>query len=73
MCSVQGVRHVNLRNANAHLYVWTFLTVFLSILDLGLGVAFAIDYDTLRVNKRRVSAKRNALNLIPFHRITPTV
>lgn len=45
------VRYVNLRNANYFLFVWIFLTVALSILDLGLGVAFGIDYDTLRVNK----------------------
>lgn len=45
-----GVRYINLRRANCYLFVWIFLTLFLCILDLGLGVAFAIDYDTLRVN-----------------------
>lgn len=45
-----GVRYVNLRNANYYLFIWIFLTVGLSILDLGLGIAFGIDYDTLRVS-----------------------
>lgn len=44
-----GVRYVNLRNANCFLYIWIVLTLALSILDLVLGIAFGIDYDTLRV------------------------
>lgn len=46
---LSGVRYVNLRNANCFLYFWIMLTLGLSILDLVLGIAFGIDYDTLRV------------------------
>lgn len=44
------VRYVSLKNANCFLYVWILLVVALSILDLGLGVAFGLDYDVLRVS-----------------------
>lgn len=59
-----GVRYVNLRNANYFLSIWIFLTVTLSILDLGLGVAFGVDYDTLRVCMNRTKSWLNESYLI---------
>lgn len=45
-----GVRYANLKNANYFLNIWILLTFALSIMDLCLGIAFGIDYDTLRVS-----------------------
>lgn len=43
------VRYNYLRHANIFLYFWIFLVTIVSILDLGLGIAFGLDYDTLKV------------------------
>lgn len=43
------VRYAYLRHVNLFLYFWILLTTAVSILDLGLGIALGLDYDTLRV------------------------
>lgn len=35
---------------NVFLYIWIVFTVTISILDLALGIQFAVDYDTIIVN-----------------------
>lgn len=45
----EDVRYTYLRHANIFLYFWIIITTAISILDLGLGIALGLDYDTLRV------------------------
>lgn len=47
-CSAD-IRYEQLRYANIFLYFWIVLVFGVSILDLGLGIAFGLDYDTLKV------------------------
>lgn len=51
---VSDVRYAYLRHANLFLYFWIALTTAVSILDLGLGIALGLDYDTLRVFRRDI-------------------
>ncbi|XP_035788293.1 uncharacterized protein LOC118464772 [Anopheles albimanus] len=42
-----NARQKYVRYINIFLYIWIILTLIISVLDLALGILFAIDYDTL--------------------------
>lgn len=67
--SVAGVRYANLKNANYFLNIWMLLTFALSIMDLCLGIAFGIDYDTLRVNNTIIYNKFSRAFIMRWTRV----
>uniref|UniRef100_A0A182TPS8 Uncharacterized protein n=1 Tax=Anopheles melas TaxID=34690 RepID=A0A182TPS8_9DIPT len=42
-----NARHKYVRYINVFLYIWIIITMIISVLDLALGILFAIDYDTV--------------------------
>lgn len=50
--SFSDARHKYVRYINVFLYIWIIITMIISVLDLALGILFAIDYDTVVVSGR---------------------
>uniref|UniRef100_A0A182PRX6 Uncharacterized protein n=1 Tax=Anopheles epiroticus TaxID=199890 RepID=A0A182PRX6_9DIPT len=42
-----NARHKYVRYINVFLYIWIIITMIISVLDLALGILFAIDYDLI--------------------------
>uniref|UniRef100_A0A182M8C3 Uncharacterized protein n=1 Tax=Anopheles culicifacies TaxID=139723 RepID=A0A182M8C3_9DIPT len=69
-----NARHKYVRYINVFLYIWIIITMIISVLDLALGILFAIDYDTLVETHRLSTAmisdssskQKNALFAYPF-------